>query len=140
MKDNDRRSVETDGRPEDLGYPDLSAVQAAFVDLDDIQNPVAGVEYDHAQVLLFQHAHFVLHQTGGIRRAVDRRRFFRHVHRQAFAQFQGCHQRSRRTLADARYSGNFGDIGPVQAGKAFEALQQFLGDLDLPRAADNSRQ
>ena len=140
MNDNDRRGIETDGGPEDFGYPDLGAVQTAFVDLDDIQNPVAGIEHDHTQVFLFQHAHFVLHQPGSVRRAVDRRRFFRYIHRQTFAQFQRRHQRSRRALANARYCGNFGDIGPIQARDTFEALQQFLGDLDLPGAADDSRQ
>ena len=48
MHHNQRRGVKPDGRTENLCYPDLGAVQTAFVDLDNIQHPVAGIEHDHA--------------------------------------------------------------------------------------------
>ena len=73
MNQDDRRRHTLDGRLEQLGHPHLGRVQAAMVDLHDVDHPVTCVQQDHPQVLLFQIAHLVLQHGSRIRRAVDRR-------------------------------------------------------------------
>ena len=69
MEHNDAGGVEADGVAKDLADAHDGCVQVAFVERDDADERVLGVENGHPKLLLFQLHHFEHYEIGGIRRA-----------------------------------------------------------------------
>ena len=51
---------------EDFTHPDLRRIDRAFVNLHSYQHAVPSVQQDHAQMLLLQRGHLILHQRGRV--------------------------------------------------------------------------
>ena len=74
-----------DGRFEDFTHPNLGRVHRAAIQFHGVDHARAGIEQQQPEFLLFEDAHFVLHQAGGIFWTADSGFFFLEFCYQAFA-------------------------------------------------------
>ena len=76
-------------------------INRAYIDLNDIQQLVTGIQQEHAQVLLLQCRHVKRHKCCSIFRAVDDDVFLGRLLRHPFSQFDGSLDLGCLGLADA---------------------------------------
>jgi hypothetical protein len=73
MHHDPRSRITSNRRFEYFSNPNLRCIDRAMIHLDNIQQVIARVEQQHAQMFLLQCGHFILHQRGRICGAVDGR-------------------------------------------------------------------
>src|SRR5205814_2038776 len=113
--------------PQQLADADVRRVDAAPIDLVLTYHVVAGVEEDHAHLLLVESRHIAHDKRRDVVRRADGRALGVRSLRAADAEFERGHELRRFRFAEARLRAEIGEGRACEAWKAIEVLEQARG-------------
>lgn len=126
--DDDGGGVVAEGGAEEFADAEDGAVEATDVDGGGVEDAVAGIEEEEAEVFLFEEGHFGHEEVGGVDGGGDAGAVEGGDEEGAAAEFEGGFNFDRFDLADAVDAHQFVDGGAGESGGVFEFGEELLGE------------